>query len=86
MNYSHRNGETELPTIEGLYWFREGNEGGSVVRVSWQEEIPDEDIFEGYPAHFEVWVIGSEVDLTFSQLDDNTQWWGPLMPPWELSK
>lgn len=85
--YTHRNGENAHPTIEGLYWVREDKEGGSVVSVYWQEEIPadDEMGLEAIPAHFEVYVIGSEVDLAFDEFSDDTQWWGPLVAPWELA-
>lgn len=77
--YSHRNGESEAPTVEGFYWLREGSNDGGVVPVAWQREIRDE---HGNVDIRADWIIPGEIDYYVDEIDD-AQWWGPVMPPWE---
>jgi len=84
--YSHRNGETDLPEVAGLYFVHDLiAQSGGVVHVSWQLAMPAIKKWgiAAVPAHFEVWVIGSEVDTDLSTWPATTRWWGPLTFPWE---
>lgn len=65
--YSHRNGETEPPTIdEGYFWFHTDD---SVIQPHGMIHIFDGACFEDG----KMWDIA---ELT-------GRWWGPVTPPWE---
>lgn len=72
--YEHRNGESDLPTIEGWYWFRgtvDEKKGAGLVKVN----LPD----TAFPTHTvsPMWIDGwIESELL------SGQWWGPVTPPW----
>lgn len=72
MQYSHRNGETEVPRILGAYWF-EDSDGLRVV-------TPDK-ILENNPGEYAAWVGREPIP------DGQGRWWGPIpkpvTPPWE---
>lgn len=76
--YSHRNGETEPPTIlEHHYWFK-GDEGsgyddeGPLVFV-----MPAEKDIGPY-IYSDCYEVGGRVPIA----DMQGQWWGPVLPPW----
>lgn len=71
--YSHRNGETEPPSVEGRFWFKGmldkiPSTGIVAINAGWQTTCwPD-------------WIEG------WSPPDDfQGQWWGPVTPPWNES-
>lgn len=80
MTYSHRNGESELPTIEGYYWRR--NEPYSrhtpIVQV-----FRDLDSSRGEEARLFMLALGMVSEIELSAYGDEMQWWGPVTPPWE---
>jgi len=73
-SYSHRNGETEPPTVAGWYWF-ESNVTPlrtGVLRVYIEDNEPMVNVTfikDGYSKHM-------------SAASEDGQWWGPLVPPW----
>ncbi len=75
MKYTHRNGETEPPTIyEQDYWFRCNN-----------KKDPDDGPEDGlvYLSIKSDHSIYDHMGERYS-LDNMTgQWWGPVTPPWE---
>jgi hypothetical protein len=83
--YEHRNGETEKPTIEGLYFVKHIDgwymPSSSVMYVE-KEEVGFEGR-EGYKTFLIVYRCGSDNHVTLDELDNRLQWWGPVVPPWE---
>lgn len=77
--YAHRNGETEPPTADdfigtGQYWFN-----GSVKSPEYGiYKIAD--IVECYLRH----VYNDNTGETLLKSEHTGQWWGPIVPPWEL--
>lgn len=79
---THRNGETQLPTVPGAYWFRGRRfhnwsdaqsgewftDGGSLLSVDSGGNIVP------YGSY---WTCGNCVSA-------EGQWWGPVMAPWEI--
>lgn len=73
--YTHRNGETEPPTIKGV-WFWFMSDGDADISAMGMLFI--------YPQ-------GDDVAGTFDDVDGDTtciselegRWWGPVTPPWE---
>jgi hypothetical protein len=76
--YSHRNGESTPPTVEGLYWYCQDDGRGSIVEYNPQIE----ERFEDFASPYKVWSMASTIMFLMS-FDDNVQWWGPVTPPWE---
>lgn len=87
--YTHRNGETEPPTEEGLYW----------ARGSWEKKddpnwvfaidgmvkcfLIDEDLGNTGPIRY---MIKGALDDSYEEAKKGTllcRWWGPVIPPWE---
>ena len=76
MTYPHRNGETEAPTVPGLYWFRSSAH-------SW---FPEQEFQR--PIHVLntsgealAWNDGRQ---SYDEIDDFVgKWWGPIVAPWE---
>lgn len=71
--YSHRNGETQLPTIQGWYWFKgiamgERYEGSVIVGEAIAGNLCVEGSGESSFGDIREWGHG--------------QWWGPIVPPW----
>lgn len=78
MTYSHRNGETELPTTEGHYWFL----GKHSKRA------------RDFPNRRDILHVNSggmtkyhKPRTAYARMMPATeligQWWGPVPPPWE---
>jgi hypothetical protein len=77
MNYSHRNGETEPPTVPGWYWVQRVKPfiWGRVLKM---DLYHDEDTEYLYVEDDE----GREFRLP-DAFGNDSRWWGPLMPPWD---
>jgi len=78
MAYSHRNGETELPTKPGWYWVKvhqskypiwSGLDMRYVDRLYHDERLA-----------YRMDSIGSE---PIADIGETLKWWGPVTPPWE---
>jgi len=69
--YAHRNGETDAPTADGFYWYLDND-------TEYQYGVVN--IVDGY-------VFGSlsKSDDGYLELFEG-QWWGPVVPPWELDE
>lgn len=78
--YSHRNGETEPPTLnEEYFWFRFSNDESPIIvegMFFMQIGYEDDSIFKNG-----VLDTGGEFK-SFDELPLG-QWWGPVTPPWE---
>ena len=73
--WKHRNGETELPTIEGWYWF-EGRKTRHPKRMNRRVMVPVWQGNDGLRARYD--------SMRSDTVDKFTgQWWGPVTPPWE---
>lgn len=79
MPYSHRNGERELPTEPGLYWFQGlysednvgvGNLDGSVLQITFTNGVG--------------WVNHGSGGWYLMQFNLGS-FWGPVTPPWDQS-
>lgn len=79
MTFSHRNGETDLPTEVGHYWFR-GMAGDEPY--AGQATILQFVVVDAYEKR--LGVIGVEATSILSRFKG--QWWGPEdeTPPWEM--
>ena len=78
--YSHRNGETEPPTIVGWYWFR-GN-----VLSSYRGEVPYSGSVTILDSVYEdrgLCVISTNESPTSNIEKWQGQWYGPIVAPWE---
>ena len=75
MIYTHRNGETEVPTKPGKYWFR-----GEVTLWSGSInlQLALDCIEQG--GRILAWEERSQEHIAVKQLAG--QWWGPVVPPW----
>lgn len=75
MTYSHRNGETELPTVAGWFWLKGG------ITDDWQEEmfvlVRKE---RSKKVEWRAYTVAWE-PLLLAELQG--QWWGPVQAPWE---
>lgn len=72
MTYSHRNGETEPPTVEGYYWYVE------------DDDTPGKHNDSAGVAYM---LHGGDCVGTFGRVRHTSQlpgkWWGPVIPPWQ---
>jgi hypothetical protein len=74
MTYTHRNGETAPPTEPGRYWFNGVfNSKGTynIVGIVESNQIPGTTYND----------VTGEV---LKNSDYTGQWWGPMVPPWEV--
>jgi len=72
--YSHRNGETEPPTVEGWYWWIGTVVGSYTEKGLVSVTVPrDNSKIQIWPSWCDGW-LGIE--------DMLGEWWGPLVPPW----
>lgn len=77
--YSHRNGETEPPTVEGTYWFR-----GKIHHRDYAHDVAGLKVVSEhwrYEGH-EHWLVESE-ECEDRLKDAEGQWWGPVEAPWQ---
>lgn len=73
--YSHRNGETEPPTIAGHYGHLGVDETrGGIVQIEMDGDKPQ-------------WVLNC-YDSYSVDIDDllGGQWWGPITGPWDAGE
>lgn len=81
MNYSHRNGETEPPEVEGVYFvYLPNGVNTAISNMLFVEYDKDEDGF-GYGWRF--WQFGREFAIDLDEANELMQWWGPVTLPWE---
>lgn len=79
--YTHRNGETELPTIDGDFWFR-GKRGDETW--TWHVSVSLQDSLNRGPRVSGVFMGRWDDDDPLSIYEG--QWWGPIpddVPPWD---
>jgi hypothetical protein len=85
VTYTHRNGETEPPTIEGMYWFRgkgrsEFGYGPTTIECEGRTWVRFSELDGAIYGPF-VSIEGNE--LLQIGLEVEGQWYGPIVPPWE---
>lgn len=74
MSYSHRNGETEPPTMAGMFGFRH-----SAGKRGWIVDVVERHgKFERVMDYMD-----DDDDSTLSIEDFDGQWWGPITGPWD---
>ena len=73
--YSHRNGETEPPTVDGWYWWSGTVIGAYAEKGLVNITVPRND------ANIQIWP--SWCDGWLGAKDMQGQWYGPIVPPWE---
>ena len=76
MTYAHRNGETEAPTVPGLYWFRGTCELWTGI-INLQMALHT----IGREGRLLAWEELSQEHLPMQCFAG--QWWRPIVPPWE---
>lgn len=82
MTYSHRNGETEPPTVEGWYWFW-GKHIGWVKRGDFPNR---KDILHvDSVGNTRYWKRGTAYPRGMPVTDVVGKWWGPLPEPWSAN-
>lgn len=85
--YSHRNGETEPPTMKGYYWVKGfATINGVIMRLSLMLTVADwhnSAMYAKLPDGGLVTVRGTSTG--FASAEWNCEWWGPVMPPWEAN-
>lgn len=74
--YTHRNGETEPPTVEGKYWFR-----GSIGDVDLDAGITT--VALDKTGRLMAWDFHFDMQQYMTEFAG--QWWGPLVAPWETA-
>lgn len=74
MQYSHRNGESEPPTMAGHYWFKGRRSRWKIQHLLWVVMVDK---------HSYGVVVSSDMCIPVSEYEG--QWWGPIQPPWEQS-
>lgn len=67
MKYTHRNGETEKPTMAGVF-FKMNRWNDTPVPV-----VIDDDAM--------VWEVGDEMEESVDSYKSDTLWWGPVPVP-----
>jgi len=72
--YSHRNGETEPPTVEGWYWWSGTVVGAYAEKGLVNITVPRDSKIQIWPSWCDGW-LGAE--------DMPGQWYGPVVAPWE---
>lgn len=80
MTYSHRNGETEPPTVEGWYWFQGAITYRGMQDLPWWGlvAVPS---YRGHVASMRPHTQSNI--LAHVNLDETKgRWWGPIEPPW----
>jgi hypothetical protein len=78
--YSHRNGESEPPSVSGVYWTY--NEFGNYRELTQLAIMPTEDCQVRSLSLCGDWK--TLVPERAKQL--GVQWWGPVAPPWDEVK
>jgi len=79
MKAKHRNGETEPPTVAGLYWMHD-DFGGELVRLE-----PATDGILSVANSLSGDANWQSVAL-YANYWPSSRWWGPVEPPWEQDK
>lgn len=82
MSYSHRNGETDVPTVRGWYWVwvSAPYPVWPGVLMRFVEDYVEDDV----PLQrADAWRVDSICHQDLASLGDSLQWWGPVTPPWE---
>jgi hypothetical protein len=83
--YTHRNGETEAPTVPGKYWFKGRCHARDLADLTPVMVTDDPEIL-AYNVEILAWLPGWDG----GQFEDIKwfagQWWGPVSAPWELSQ
>lgn len=77
MNYSHRNGETEPPTITGWYWLKQSRRSRQYKPdLSWLIFV--------WRGTEKIWrVDGNKEHYLLETI--RGQWWGPVTMPWQAN-
>jgi len=69
VTYTHRNGETETPTVKGSYWFKGTCNTYAQLEIAFMIDFVGDLIYIGNGPYRLAAFTG--------------QWWGPILPPWE---
>lgn len=83
--YDHRNGETEVPTVEGRYWFKGRCYARDIADLTPVTIIDNPEIL---PHSVEImawlpgWDGGKFEDIKWFA----GRWWGPVQDPWESAE
>jgi hypothetical protein len=74
--YTHRNGETEKPLMEGRFWFK------GCVHSRWLNEHDQNQatLLFVYERHG-LRVYLDEINFKVPLKDCEGRWWGPVLPP-----
>jgi hypothetical protein len=74
--FSHRNGETDEPTVAGYYWFV-----GKLHHAGYFHVVKDLiEIIGAYPTN-ELIYDGEECRHVMGDFEG--EWYGPIVPPWD---
>ena len=73
--YSHRNGETEPPTIEGWYAMQHPQ--------AWNWQGSTFVFVERNMDGIDVYCTGQDDPIGYDQMDSRIRWYGPVVAPWE---
>lgn len=76
--YTHRNGETTIPTVPGQYWFNGTVVGLAYATLTYIIVDSDGALLAWYEHADHCWF---QHILSFAG-----QWWGPVQAPWEQSQ
>jgi hypothetical protein len=82
LHYTHRNGETEPPTVPGEYWFDGAilADGGYYkTGTKWRDQVYVSNSEHGLQVEFQYYEDWDQ----FSPWQVVGRWWGPIVPPWE---
>jgi hypothetical protein len=89
LHYTHRNGETEPPTVPGEYWFDGAvvYDKGPLSAFSLGTHIRDQVKVEqprwAQEPGLLVELPWGDLPEYFSPWQVVGRWWGPIVPPWE---
>ena len=73
--YTHRNGETEPPTIEGWYAIQHPQ--------AWNWQGSTFVFVERNMDGIDVYCTGQDDPIGYDQMDSRIRWYGPIVAPWE---
>lgn len=79
MTYTHRNGEAESPTVPGQYWFRGYRENDAKRFDEQKIVLVDKFLDEIRIDPHEYWTCQEPKKWA-------GEWWGPIVPPWEVAE